>query len=305
MASAAWMAAGSRCVWPTPSADNPANIDDLWHAAVNGRGSYFSATDPNSLATGLASTLATIVDTPRPGTSAAAASSNPNISAGDNYVFSSYYKSVNWYGDLYRQRFDIATKDLSPAVDWSAKALLDCATTPWAAAKSYVAGDAYRNGNTCYLVTTDYIAGTTFSTVDTDNSAIVSYSPSSCSTAWAPNTSYAVGGIFSQGTPPPATTSSRPIPPAPILELPIRPTRMPPMSRERQPRAPSTPRGAVVWPTSSGRNSLSAKQKANFTTRPYPSSARQPVSPPASAARLRPIRPWQPAEQRAKPWSTS
>lgn len=194
-----WMAAGSRCVWPTPSADNPANIDDLWHAAVNGRGSYFSATDPTSLASGLASTLGAIVDTPRPGTSAAAASSNPNISAGDNYVFSSYYKSVDWYGDLYRQRFDIATQNLASAVDWSAKALLDCATTPWAATKAYVAGDAYRNGNTCYLVTTDYVSGSTFSTTDTDSSAIVTYSPSSCSTAWAASTSYAVGNIFSQG----------------------------------------------------------------------------------------------------------
>jgi type IV pilus assembly protein PilY1 len=195
-----WLAAGSRCVWPTPSSDNPANIDDLWHAAVNGRGSYFSATDPASLANGLASTLAAIVDAPRPGTSAAAASSNPNISAGDNYVFSSYYKSVDWYGDLYRQRFDIATQDLSSAVDWSAKALLDCAMTPWASGKAYVAGDVYRNGTTCYLVTTDYVAGGTFATIDTNNSAIVTYSPASC-TAWAPNTSYAVGSIFSQGTP--------------------------------------------------------------------------------------------------------
>jgi type IV pilus assembly protein PilY1 len=191
-----WMASG-RCVWPDPSPDNPANIDDLWHAAVNGRGSYFSATDPNSLATGLASTLAAIADTPRPGTSAAAASSNPNISAGDNYVFSSYYKSVDWYGDLYRQRLDIATKDLSPAVDWSAKALLDCATAEWAATKSYVAGDAYRNGNTCYLVTVSYVSATAFSSVDTDNSAIVSYSPPTCA-AWAASTNYAAGAIFSK-----------------------------------------------------------------------------------------------------------
>ncbi len=196
-----WMAAGSRCVWPTPSADNPANIDDLWHAAINGRGSYFSATDPTSLASGLASTLGTIVDTPRPGTSAAAASSNPNISAGDNYVFSSYYKSVDWYGDLYRQRFDIATRALSPAVDWSASAMLDCATTSWTTGRAYVAGDVYRYGDACYLVTTDYVAGATFSTVDTDNSSRVTYSPASCSTAWAPNTAYAVGSIFSQGTP--------------------------------------------------------------------------------------------------------
>ena len=204
-----------------------------------------------SLATGLANTLATIVDTPRPGTSAAAASSNPNISAGDNYVFSSYYKSVDWYGDLYRQRFDIATKDLSSSVDWSAKALLDCATTPWAAEQGYVAGDAYRNGNTCYLVTTDYVSGTTFSDIDTDNSAIVSYSPASCSTAWAANTSYAVGQhlfagrhllLRDQGL----YLGRR------LSELPIRPTRMPPMSPGANASRTIYTREAAVWPTSSG-----------------------------------------------------
>ena len=205
-----WIASGSRCVWPTPAADNPANIDDLWHAAVNGRGSYFSASDPNSLATGLAATLAAIADTPRPGTGAAAASSNPNISAGDNYVFSSFYKSVDWYGDLFRQRLDTTTKDLNPRVDWSASAMLDCATTPWAGGKSYVAGTVYRYGNACYLVTNDYISGVktstdpappvyVFGTVDTDNSALVSNVPAACSTSWAASTSYAVGSTFSQG----------------------------------------------------------------------------------------------------------
>ena len=29
-----WISSGNTCVWPTPSSDNPANIDDLWHAAV-------------------------------------------------------------------------------------------------------------------------------------------------------------------------------------------------------------------------------------------------------------------------------
>lgn len=193
-----WLSSGSTCVWPTPSSDNIANIDDLWHAAVNGRGDYFSATDPSSLSTGLSNTLAKIVDTPRPGTSAAAASSNPNISAGDNYVFSSYYKSVDWYGDLYRQRFDITTKALSPNIDWSAKALLDCATTSWTANRSYIAGAGYRNGTACYLVTTDYVSGTTYGSTDTSNSAVVADTPSACgATAWAANTNYAVGDIYS------------------------------------------------------------------------------------------------------------
>ena len=196
-----WLSSGNTCVWPSPSSDNIANIDDLWHAAVNGRGDYFSATDPTSLSTGLSNTLAKIVDTPRPGTAAAAASSNPNISAGDNYVFSSYYKSVDWYGDLYRQRFDINTKSLSSNIDWSAKALLDCATTSWKASTSYIAGAGYRLGTACYLVTTDYVSDTSFGTTDTTNTAVVADTPASCSaTAWAANTNYAAGSIYSNSS---------------------------------------------------------------------------------------------------------
>ena len=35
--------------WPQPGVDEGAvNIDDLWHAAVNGRGQYYSAMDAGS-----------------------------------------------------------------------------------------------------------------------------------------------------------------------------------------------------------------------------------------------------------------
>ena len=38
----AWQAAGATCNWPVPAANDPKALDDLWHAAVNGRGTYFS-----------------------------------------------------------------------------------------------------------------------------------------------------------------------------------------------------------------------------------------------------------------------
>lgn len=194
-----WMTSGNRCVWPTPSADDPANIDDMWHAAVNGRGSYYSASDPASLASGLGATLATIVDTPRPGTAAAAASSNPNVSAGDNYVFSSFYKTSEWWGELYRQRFDVDTKTLIPYIDWSARANLDCATTTWQASKAYVAGNIYRYGTTCYYVNTDYVSDTTFSTTDTAKTDVVTHAPLTCNSPWTANTAYPVGGMYTNG----------------------------------------------------------------------------------------------------------
>lgn len=118
-----WQTSGA-CNWPTPASDALENVDDLWHASVNGHGDYYNASDPDALTSGLTSLLTTIINTPRPGTAAAAASSNPNISSSDNYVFSSSYKSVEWYGELIRQQIDASTGALS-AQQWSAMTQLD------------------------------------------------------------------------------------------------------------------------------------------------------------------------------------
>lgn len=130
--------AGGPCNWPVPSTDSTANIDDLWHAAVNGRGTYYSATDPGSLAAGLSSTLKAIVNTPRPGTASAAATTNPKITEGNNFQFSSYFKTVEWSGELIRQTMNLTDGSvpyydhLNPdptTYDWSAGKLLDTRTT--------------------------------------------------------------------------------------------------------------------------------------------------------------------------------
>jgi type IV pilus assembly protein PilY1 len=151
---------GGACNWPTPVSNANSTIDDLWHAAVNGHGSYFSATDPATLASSLTSTLTSIMNVPRPGTAAAAASSNPNVSASDNYVFSSSYKSIEWYGELIRQQ--ITETGSLTAQNWSAMRLLDCATTAWQPTTNYVLGNVYRQGTSCYTVTQDYTSGATF-----------------------------------------------------------------------------------------------------------------------------------------------
>lgn len=121
-----WQASGA-CNWPTPGADRPENIDDLWHAAVNGRGSYFSATDPASLAVGLTGALQGI--SALTSDAAAATTSNPNVTAGDNYIFSSTFRSAEWYGDLERRQIDVNTGDEAATADWQARAQLDANTT--------------------------------------------------------------------------------------------------------------------------------------------------------------------------------
>jgi type IV pilus assembly protein PilY1 len=124
-----WQASGE-CNWPNPVNNSQPNIDDLWHAAVNGRGAYFSATNPASLAAGLESALAILAA--RNGAAAAATTSNPNVTSGDNFVFSSTFTSVEWSGELVRQQLDLNTgavpnykPDDHSTYDWAARDQLD------------------------------------------------------------------------------------------------------------------------------------------------------------------------------------
>jgi len=118
-----WQTTGA-CNWPTPNVSGtPENVDDLWHAAVNGRGTYFSATNPTTLTAGLTSALLGV--TARTGSASAATTSNPNVTSGDNFIFDSTFTSVNWDGELTRSQLDLATGIPSTTADWSARDLLD------------------------------------------------------------------------------------------------------------------------------------------------------------------------------------
>lgn len=123
-----WQTSGN-CTWPPPSNNTQTNVDDLWHAAVNGGGTYFSARDPITLYTGLYNALSAI-DVVESST-AAATTSNPNITAGDNQIFVSSFRSGEWTGEVQGKRIDVTTGDVltSTAQDWSASALLDANTS--------------------------------------------------------------------------------------------------------------------------------------------------------------------------------
>ena len=191
-----WQSSGA-CNWPVPAANANTTIDDLWHAAINGHGTYFSAADPSSLSSSLIKALSTISNTPRPGTAAAAASSNPNVSASDNYVFSSSYKSVEWYGELIRQQIT-ATGALT-AQNWSAMKLLDCATTAWAATKPYIVGDVYSQGGQCYTVHTGYTSGTSFAATGVDGGNATVVNVDETATTLVPATPLATRTIYTKG----------------------------------------------------------------------------------------------------------
>ena len=69
--------------WPVPAANSQTAVDDLWHAAVNGQGTYFSAKNPTQLATSLSDALNSIKS--KVGAGAAAATSTLNPVSGDNF----------------------------------------------------------------------------------------------------------------------------------------------------------------------------------------------------------------------------
>jgi type IV pilus assembly protein PilY1 len=109
--------------WPVPVANAPTALDDLWHAAVNGRGVFFSAKNPEELSSGLAETLNQLQA--RVGAGAAAATSNLQPVAGDNFAFTAQYQTANWIGDVKARTIDLSTGVVSQVQLWSAATLLE------------------------------------------------------------------------------------------------------------------------------------------------------------------------------------
>lgn len=115
------------CNWPVPVGDTPTALDDLWHAAVNGRGKYFSAKDPTSLENGLTSTLSAINLVT--GAAASAATSTPNLTPTDNKLFSSTYRTQKWDGEVIAQSLDPVTGDIVATPVWTAAGQLNARTS--------------------------------------------------------------------------------------------------------------------------------------------------------------------------------
>lgn len=112
--------------WPAPSADDATALDDLWHAAVNGRGQFFSAADPDSVVDSLTTALAGV--NARVASAAAAATSNLEPVAGDNFAYTASYKTLEWIGELEAREIDLVTGNVGTTPVWSAQAKLNAKT---------------------------------------------------------------------------------------------------------------------------------------------------------------------------------
>ena len=95
-------------------------VDDLWHTAVNGRGTYFNAKDPPTLVSALKGALGGVAK--RLGFGSAGATSSLAPTAGNNSLYVASYTTKDWTGNLVRETIDPATGEVNP---------LDTATGGW------------------------------------------------------------------------------------------------------------------------------------------------------------------------------
>lgn len=95
--------------WPIPQSNEPTTIDDLWHAAVNGHGIYYSANNASNLSRSLSQALRSITERNGAGASAASTSLRPVL--GTDQVFVASYTTVNWTGELEARTFRLNSDD--------------------------------------------------------------------------------------------------------------------------------------------------------------------------------------------------
>jgi len=106
------------CNWPAPADNLNANLDDLWHAAVNGRGTYYQALNPDALRQGISAALTSLNAVVA--AAAASATSSPNVTQTDNQIFSTTYETNTWSGKVFAQTIDPVTGNVNPTVTWQA-----------------------------------------------------------------------------------------------------------------------------------------------------------------------------------------
>jgi type IV pilus assembly protein PilY1 len=92
--------------WPVPTGTGgPDSIDDLWHAALNSRGKFFNAKDPQELAASVVQALNEF--TGQAGTGTAVGIAGPQFSATNKFGYRTSYE-IGWSGDLMKYVLDPA-----------------------------------------------------------------------------------------------------------------------------------------------------------------------------------------------------
>lgn len=102
--------------WPRAKADTLAAIDDMWHAAVNSRGGYFSASNPQTLVDSLTSILNNVT---QGNNSAVSGSLNTAVLVAGALSYLTSYDSTDWSGSVTANTVDPVTGAIGSAL-WDA-----------------------------------------------------------------------------------------------------------------------------------------------------------------------------------------
>ncbi|WP_241688218.1 pilus assembly protein [Pseudoxanthomonas composti] len=110
--------------WPSPGKNVIENIDDMWHATINGRGKFLVATDPEQFKQGLQDSLATIAN--RTGSFSNVSANGARVQAG-TYIYQSRYLSGIWSGELSAYAWSGVTSSFNTTASWEAGSLIQYA----------------------------------------------------------------------------------------------------------------------------------------------------------------------------------
>ena len=109
--------AGGPPTWGATAANSINNVDDLWHAAVNSRGRYFSARDSKQLVESLQQALADV--TARSGSSASLSANAGSVGA-NTLIYQAKFNSADWSGRLLAFGIDPSTNTVNTSATWDA-----------------------------------------------------------------------------------------------------------------------------------------------------------------------------------------
>lgn len=111
--------------WPKPSSDSVNNIADLAHAAVNGRGGFYSAKDPQAFTGGLLDALKRASE--RVGTGASLAANSTELKTGA-MAYQANYFTGSWKGELKALALDPNSGQIAATPTWTASQAMPSAT---------------------------------------------------------------------------------------------------------------------------------------------------------------------------------
>lgn len=108
--------------WPSSIGFDGRTIDDMYHAAINGRGEMYYAQRPQELKDELQAALRDILATEG---SAAGLTFNSATLNAESLVFNTIFNTTNWTGDLIATKLDPSTGMPTGGDAWRAQAVLD------------------------------------------------------------------------------------------------------------------------------------------------------------------------------------